>query len=178
MCVSAGPLAWVISVDPMLEELAASLIMSWLVRTLVPGCLPTQAVASQEVEAPLVNTLSLVTATQWTTDSPLLSQVQGLSQLTPPRAGQPNVANESTADTPTPSDAMPTPRETVALNCQFTKAKGGNHKATLANQEQTNCCLVAGVHTDLQTGRDTPHTKDGHRATGNSSFIRVQGNIR
>jgi hypothetical protein len=70
MCASTGPPAWVISVDPMLEELAASLIMSWPARTPTLGCLPTQAVASQEVEAPLVNTLSLETAAQWTTDSP------------------------------------------------------------------------------------------------------------
>jgi hypothetical protein len=45
LCTSVGPPIWVVSVDPMVEELAASLVMSRPTRAPVPGCLPTQAVA-------------------------------------------------------------------------------------------------------------------------------------
>jgi hypothetical protein len=45
LCASVGPPVWVISVDPMVKELAASLVMSRPTGALVPGCLPTQAVA-------------------------------------------------------------------------------------------------------------------------------------
>ena len=40
LCVSAGPPALVISFDPMLEELAASLVMSRPMRAATHECLP------------------------------------------------------------------------------------------------------------------------------------------
>jgi hypothetical protein len=45
LCACAGSPAWV---DPMLEELAALLIVSRSVGALAPGCSPTMAAASQE----------------------------------------------------------------------------------------------------------------------------------
>jgi hypothetical protein len=66
----------------------------------------------------LGDTRSPVTAAQWTTDSPLLSPVRGLPQLTPPWVGQPG---ESTTGTPTPSDVMPTPREAARRLARFTE---------------------------------------------------------
>ena len=81
MCVSAGPPALVISFDPMLEELAASLIVRRPMRAATPECLPATT-APQEVEAPMADTCSLATAAQWTTDLSLMSLVQGPPQLT------------------------------------------------------------------------------------------------
>jgi hypothetical protein len=74
MCASVGPPTWVVSVDPMLEELTASVIVNRPVRALVPRCRPFP----QEVEASLVDTSSLAIVAQWTTDSPLLLPGQGL----------------------------------------------------------------------------------------------------
>lgn len=51
LCASMGPRAWVVSVDPTLEELAASLVVSQQVEAIMPGCSPPQAAAPQEVEA-------------------------------------------------------------------------------------------------------------------------------
>jgi hypothetical protein len=74
MCASVGPPTWVISVDPMLEELTASLVVNQPVRALAPRCWPSP----QEVEASLVDTSSPAIAAQWMTDSPLLPPGQGL----------------------------------------------------------------------------------------------------
>jgi hypothetical protein len=41
-----------------------------------------------------------------------------------------------------------------------------------------DCRSTISAHTDLQAGRGTPHAEDGHRATGSSSFIYIQGNVR
>ena len=43
LCASAGPPAWVVSFDPMLEELAASLVVSRPMRAATPECLPATA---------------------------------------------------------------------------------------------------------------------------------------
>jgi hypothetical protein len=79
LCESAGPPTWVVSFDPMLEELAASLVVIRPMGATTPECLPTQEADPQVVEAPVVDTYSLATATQWMTDLPL--------QLTPPWVG-------------------------------------------------------------------------------------------
>ena len=50
LCASAGPPAWVISFDPMLEDLAASLVMSRPASEPVPGCQPTLEAASLRIE--------------------------------------------------------------------------------------------------------------------------------
>jgi hypothetical protein len=81
---------------------------------------PTQVTTPQEVEASLVDTHSPATAPQQTTDSSLLTLVQGLPQLTPPWVEQPAVA-ESTAGMPTPNDATPTPREAARRFARFTE---------------------------------------------------------
>jgi hypothetical protein len=78
LCEGAGPPAWVISVDPMLDELPASLVASRPAATPLP----------QEVQASLVDTRPPVMTPQCTTDSPSLSLLQG----TPPQKGQPVVA--------------------------------------------------------------------------------------
>jgi hypothetical protein len=65
-----GSPAWV---DPMLEELAASL-----------GCSPALRAASQESDASLVGTRSPTKTALWTMDSPPLSPMQ-------PSGGQPDV---------------------------------------------------------------------------------------
>jgi hypothetical protein len=72
LCEGAGPPTWFDSVDPMLDELAASLVASRPAVTPAPGCLH------------VVDTTSLVTASQCTTDPPLSSPVQGM----PPQMGQ------------------------------------------------------------------------------------------
>jgi hypothetical protein len=41
LCASAGPPAWVTMFDPMLEELAASLVVSQSTGAVTPECLPT-----------------------------------------------------------------------------------------------------------------------------------------
>ena len=114
--MSAGPPALVIIFDPMLEELAASLVVSRPMSAATPECLPATT-AAQEVEAPVADTCSPATAAQWTTDLSLMSPVQGPPQLTPPRAGAPGVAEGCT----TPSDAMPTPREAARRLARFTE---------------------------------------------------------
>ena len=116
LCASAGPPVWVVSFDPMLEELATSLVVSRLMRAATPECLPTTT-APQEVEAPVVGTCSPATAAQWTTDLSLMSLVQGPPQLTPPRARAPGVVHGCT----TPSDATPTPREAARRLALFTE---------------------------------------------------------
>ena len=95
MCVSAGPPALIISFNPMLEELAASLVMSRPMRAATPECLPATT-APQEVEAPVADTCSPTMGAQWTTDLSLMSSVRGPPQLTPPRAGAPDVAEGCT----------------------------------------------------------------------------------
>ena len=57
LCASTGPPVWVGSFDPMLEELAASLVVSRPMSAATPECLPTQATAAapQEVEALVVD---------------------------------------------------------------------------------------------------------------------------
>lgn len=41
LCASVGPLAWVVLVDPMLEELIVSLVLSRPAGDPTPRCLPT-----------------------------------------------------------------------------------------------------------------------------------------
>ena len=100
----------------MLEELAASLVVSRPMRAATPECLSATA-APQEVEAPVADTCSPTTAAQWMTDLSLTSPGQGPAQLTPPRAGAPGVAEGCT----TPSDATPTPREAARRLARFTE---------------------------------------------------------
>ena len=116
LCVSAGPPALVISFDPMLEELTASLVVSRPMRAPTPKCLPATT-APQEVEAPVADTCSPVTAAQWMTDLSLMSPEQGPPQPTPPRLGAPGVAEGCT----TPSNSMPTPREAARCLTRFTE---------------------------------------------------------
>jgi hypothetical protein len=66
----------------MLEEHAASLVLT--AGAPATGCPPPPPSASQEVEASLVDTCSPAKGALWTTDSPLLSLVQGQPQGTPP----------------------------------------------------------------------------------------------
>ena len=75
---SAGPPVWV---EPMLEELVASLVVSQ------PAGAPSLApmVASQDVEASLVDTPFSAKAAKRKTDSPPLSLVLEHPQVTPPR---------------------------------------------------------------------------------------------
>ena len=58
LCASSGSPAWV---DPMLEELATSLVVN-LVGVPAPRCPPTSAVASQDADATQVETGSLTKA--------------------------------------------------------------------------------------------------------------------
>jgi hypothetical protein len=62
LCEGARPLAWVFSIDPMLDELAASLVASRQAVTPAPGCLQAATTASQEVQASLVDTHPPATA--------------------------------------------------------------------------------------------------------------------
>jgi hypothetical protein len=71
LCACEGPLAWV---DPMLEKLAASLVVSPSAGAPASGCSTVPAAASG-VDASLADTCSPVTAAQRTMDSPLLSSV-------------------------------------------------------------------------------------------------------
>jgi hypothetical protein len=69
-------------VDPMLEELAASLVLT--AGAPAVGCPPPPLVTSWGVEASLVDTHSPVKGAQWTTDSPTLSQpTQRVADLPP-----------------------------------------------------------------------------------------------
>lgn len=61
---SAGPPTWV---NPMLEELTASLVVRQPVGAPVPGC-PTTLVATSQEEASLLDTHSPATTAQWTTE--------------------------------------------------------------------------------------------------------------
>ena len=116
LCASTGPPAWVVSFNLILDELAALLVVSRPMRAATPECLPATT-APQEVEALVADTCSLATAAQWTTDLSLMSSVRGPPQLTPPRAGAPDVAEGCT----TPSDATPTPREAARRLARFTE---------------------------------------------------------
>ena len=78
-------------VDPMLEELTASLIVSQHAGAPAPRCLTTPATASQEEDL-LLDTHSPATVAQWMMELPLLWHVQGLPQVMPPWVGQPEVA--------------------------------------------------------------------------------------
>ena len=111
-----GPPTSVISFDPMLEELVASLVVSRPRRAPTPECLPTTT-APREFEAPVADTGSLTTAAQWTTDLYLMSPVQGPPQLTPPRAGAPGVADGCT----TPATRRPHHAKLSARLARFTE---------------------------------------------------------
>lgn len=78
LCASTGPPVWV---EPMLEELVASLIVSR------PAGAPSLApmVTSQDVEASPVDTPFPAKADKRTVDSPPLSLVLEHPQVTPPR---------------------------------------------------------------------------------------------
>ena len=86
LCEGARPLAWVVSVNPLLDKLAVSLVASQQMVTSGPVCLQATATTSQEVQASLVDTCPPAMA-QCTMDSPPQSSVQG----TPPQMGQPIV---------------------------------------------------------------------------------------
>jgi hypothetical protein len=88
LCNGKGPPAWVISVDLMLDKITISLVMSQPRITPVPGCLLATTTASEKVQAPLVDSCSLLMAPQCTTDSPPLSPKRD----TPPQMGQAIVA--------------------------------------------------------------------------------------
>lgn len=74
LCVCAGPPVWV---DLMLEELAASLVMSAppAAEAPAPGC--SLVPVAQEVDVSLLDACSLAKTAQWTMGSPPLSPVQG-----------------------------------------------------------------------------------------------------
>jgi hypothetical protein len=78
LCVRAGPPTWLILVDPMLDELASSLIVSQPAVTLAPGCLHAAASVPQEGQASLVDTSSPVMATQCAMNPPSSSPVQDM----------------------------------------------------------------------------------------------------
>ena len=63
LCVGAGPPTWLVLVDPMLDELAASLVASRPAVTPATGCLHAAASVPREVQASLVDTSSPVMAT-------------------------------------------------------------------------------------------------------------------
>ena len=86
--MGADPPTWLLSVDPMLNELAALLVVSRPAVTPMPRCLHAVGSAPQEVQASLVDTRPSTTAPQCTTDSPPLSPVQCML----PQMGQPVVA--------------------------------------------------------------------------------------
>ena len=71
LCAGEGPPVWI---DHMLEELATSLVL--IAGAPVVGCPPPLAVASQGVEALLVDTHSLVKGAQWAANSRTVSPVQ------------------------------------------------------------------------------------------------------
>ena len=75
LCEGAWPPVWLVSVDPMLDELAASLVASRPAVTPAPGCLHATATVSQVVQASVVDTNSPVTGPQCTTDLPPSSPV-------------------------------------------------------------------------------------------------------
>lgn len=83
LCACEAPPAWV---DPMLKELAASLVMSPSAGAPAPGRSTVLAAAS-EVDASLTDTCSPVMAIQRTMGLPPLSLVRELPKLTPPRVG-------------------------------------------------------------------------------------------
>jgi hypothetical protein len=93
LALCAGPPTWD---NLMLEELAASLGIR-PTRPPMTGCLPTQAGAPQEVEAPVVDTHSPAPDAQ-----PLSSLVQGPPQLTPPPVEHTGVTDDATS---TPCEA-------------------------------------------------------------------------
>jgi hypothetical protein len=84
--VSAGPPAWI---DPVLEELVASLVVSRPAGALATGGSLALATASQEAEASLVDTRSLAKTAQGMMDSPPWLSMQGQPLVTPPRERQP-----------------------------------------------------------------------------------------
>jgi hypothetical protein len=90
LCVGAGPPAGLVLIDPMLDELAASLVVSRPAVAPALGCLHAAATVSQEVQASLVDTCSPVMIPQGTTDLPPSSPVQGSSPL----IGEPVVAGD------------------------------------------------------------------------------------
>jgi len=105
-CAGEGPPAWV---DPMLEELVASLALT--VGAPAVECSPPPPVASHGVDASLGDTHSPVKGAHWTMDSPPLSPMQ---------EGQPGAAVavtdvEAATDVAnrTPSPQMPSADESV-----------------------------------------------------------------
>ena len=85
LCAGKGPPVWI---DHMLEELAASLVL--IAGAPAVGCPPPLVVASQGVEASLVDTYSTMEGAQWAADSPTLSPVQ---------EGQPGVMDAEACST-------------------------------------------------------------------------------
>ena len=81
LCMGAYPTTWLVSVDPMLDELAALLVASRPAVTPMPGCLHAVASAPQEVQASLVVITYTVTATQCAMDPPLSSPVHDTPSL-------------------------------------------------------------------------------------------------
>ena len=116
LCVSAGPPALVISFDPMLEELAASLVVSRPVRAATPECLPATT-APQEVEAPVANTYSPATVAQWTTD--FVSDVASAGAATTHATTSGSTRRRRGLHHP--NDATPTPREAARRLARFTE---------------------------------------------------------
>ena len=106
----------------MLEELAASLVVSRPASEPAPGCQPTLEAASSRTEES-----SPATAAH----SPQLSLVQELPQLTPPRVGQLDVEDAFTVGTRTPNDATPTPREAARHLARFTEEVQCKRKSSL-----------------------------------------------
>ncbi|KAG2550489.1 hypothetical protein PVAP13_9KG339200 [Panicum virgatum] len=100
-CAGEGPPAWV---DPMLEELVASLALT--VGAPAVECSPPPPVASHGVDASLGDTHSPVKGAHWTMDSPLLSPVE---------EGQPGAAVALTR--PTHPDAATVEAVTDVANC-------------------------------------------------------------
>jgi hypothetical protein len=69
----------------MLEELVTLLVVSHQAGAPAPRCSPASVAASQEVDMLPVDACSLAKTTQWTTDSPPLSPVQGSPQVMLPQ---------------------------------------------------------------------------------------------
>jgi len=81
LCVGAGPPTWLVSVDPMLDQLAASLVASRPAVTPATGCLHAAASVPREVQASLVDDSSPVMTTQCAMDPPPSSPVQDMPSL-------------------------------------------------------------------------------------------------
>jgi hypothetical protein len=91
----------------MLEELAASLVVRRPVEAPAPapGCSPTTAAASREVEASLLDNHSPAKVVQWMMDLHSLLPVQGQPHVTPRQEGQHGVADAKVS--PDSSNTIP-----------------------------------------------------------------------